>query len=264
MRKAYLDHASNEEQICKSDERSVRAESRREGEMDGPVSARRGQKLAESRACSPVWQALAALETKHHWIIVESAGIASPKSCMSRNVEKCQPNVDIFQKFAPFQNSQQMARKCEQFAKGVFPDALGGASRGLVGRIIRDVLGSYASRSHGESGEGARESGENPGLCMEWGAEARARYTPGWTSEIDRTLRGTESGAGGGAQMHKTVAAHSRGRDAPRARRGEILICGLGLACKPGLGLGLTGLWFHFPQAKAQASDGAWLGLAWA
>ncbi|KAJ6464854.1 hypothetical protein C8R45DRAFT_939703 [Mycena sanguinolenta] len=44
-----------------------------------------------------------------------------------------------------------------------------------------------------------------------------------------------------------------------------LVICGLGLACKPGLGLGLTGLWFHFPQAKAQASDRglAWPGLAW-
>ncbi|KAJ6452962.1 hypothetical protein C8R45DRAFT_1083235 [Mycena sanguinolenta] len=39
-----------------------------------------------------------------------------------------------------------------------------------------------------------------------------------------------------------------------------LVVCGLGLACKPRLGLGLTGLWFHFPQAKAQASGG---GLAW-
>jgi hypothetical protein len=39
-----------------------------------------------------------------------------------RTSAKCQPNADISQHFPPFKDSQQMATKCEQFAKGVFPD----------------------------------------------------------------------------------------------------------------------------------------------
>jgi hypothetical protein len=40
----------------------------------------------------------------------------------------------------------------------------------------------------------------------------------------------------------------------------------LGLALKPGLGLGLSGLWLEVCQARAQARRQglAWLGLAWA